>query len=82
MLQSERQPRHGSGVLGVEDEFAGREQFPVGMERSGGYRSLLRGQGLSDTEPREGQSHGGHLGAKPVGGVGGGLGDGLPGFTL
>ncbi len=55
-------------LLGVEDEFAGREQFTVGMERSGCRRSLLRGEGLSDTEPREGEFHGGHRGTESLGG--------------
>jgi hypothetical protein len=38
---------------------------------------LLRGQGLSDAQPRERQFHSGHRGAEPVGGVRGGLGDGI-----
>jgi len=61
---------HGTvgGVLGVEDEFGGGEQFAIGMERSGGRRSLLRGEGLSDAEPREGGANGGHRGAESLGG--------------
>jgi hypothetical protein len=55
-------------VLGVEDEFAGRQEFAVGMERSGCCRALLRGEGLSDAQPREGEFHGGHRGAQAVGG--------------
>jgi hypothetical protein len=42
--------------------------IPVGMERSGCRRPLLRGEGLSDTEPREREANGGHRGAEPVGG--------------
>ena len=38
------------------------------MERSGCRRSLLRGEGLPDAQPREGEFHGGHRGAEPVGG--------------
>jgi hypothetical protein len=52
------------------------------MERSGGRRALLRGEGLSDTEPREGKFHGGHRGAESVGGGAFLLRDGLLGFTL
>jgi hypothetical protein len=42
---------HGTvgGVLRVEDQFAGRKQFPVGMERSGRCRALFRGE--SSTTP-------------------------------
>ncbi|MCE9630872.1 MAG: hypothetical protein K8S94_09200 [Planctomycetia bacterium] len=64
------------GMFEVEDEFAGREKFPVGMKRSGCRSSLLRGESLTDAQPREGEFHGGHGGAEPLGGVGGGLGDG------
>jgi len=51
---------HGTvaGVLAVEDEFRYREQFPVGMERSGCRCALLQGEGLSDAQPREGEFHG------------------------
>ena len=52
------------------------------MERSGGRRALLRGEGLSDTEPREREFHGGHCGAESLGGVAFLLRDGLLGFTL
>jgi len=69
---------------------SGREQFPVSMERSGGRRALLRGEGLSDAQPREGEFHGSHGGAESVGGgafelrgrVGGGLGCGQAGGVL
>jgi hypothetical protein len=61
----------------VEDEFAGREEFAVGMERSGCCRALLWGEGLTNAQPREGEPDGGHRGAESLGGVGGGLGDGL-----
>jgi hypothetical protein len=59
---------HGTvgGVLRVEDEFAGREQFPVGMEGSGRRRALLRGEGLPDAQPREREFHGGHGCPEPV----------------
>ena len=72
---------HGTvgGVLGVEDEFAGREKFTVGMERSGGRRALLRGEGLPDAQPREGEFHGGHRGAESLGGVGRSLRGGIVG---
>jgi len=52
------------------------------MERSGGCRSLLRGEGLSDAQPSEGEFHGGHGGAEPLGGVAFLLRNRLPGFTL
>ena len=63
----------------VQLASSGREQFPVGMERSGGCRSLLRGEGLSDAEPREGEPDGGHCGAEPLGGIRVGLGGGIGG---
>jgi hypothetical protein len=50
------------------------------MKRPGCCRSLLRGQGLSDTEPREGEPDGGHGGTESLGGVGSGLGDGRVGW--
>jgi len=52
----------------VEDQFAGREQFAVGMERSGCCRSLLWGEGLSNAQPREGEFHGRHRSAASAGG--------------
>jgi hypothetical protein len=66
----------------VEDVFAGREQFPVGMERSGCCCALLWGEGLTNTEPREGKPDGDKSGAESVGGVGGGLGDGRVGWVV
>jgi hypothetical protein len=50
------------------------------MKRSGCCRSLLRGQGLSNPEPSEGEPDGGHGSAESLGGVGGGLGDGRVGW--
>ena len=47
---------------------SGREQFPVSVERLGRRRALLRGEGLPDAQPREGEFHGGHRGAESVGG--------------
>jgi hypothetical protein len=38
------------------------------MERSGCRRSLLRGEGLPDSQPREREFHGGHCGAESLGG--------------
>ena len=58
---------------------SGRKQFPVGMERSGGCRALLWGEGLTDAQPREGEANGGHRGAEPLGGVGGSLRGGIGG---
>ena len=60
---------HGTvgGVIRVEDQFRGREQFAVGMKCSDCRRSLLRGQGLTDKQPREGESYGGHRCANSVG---------------
>jgi hypothetical protein len=52
------------------------------MERSGCRRALLWGEGLSDTQPREGEFHGGHRGAESLGGITFLLRDGLLGFTL
>jgi hypothetical protein len=52
------------------------------MERSSGCRALLRGEGLSDTKPREGEFHGGHRGAEPLGGGAFLLRNGLLGFTM
>jgi hypothetical protein len=52
------------------------------MERSGGRRALLRGEGLPNAQPREREFHGGHRGAEPVGGGAFLLRDGLLGFTL
>ena len=37
------------------------------MERSGRRRALLRGEGLTDAQPREGEPDGGHRGAEAVG---------------
>ena len=45
-----------------------REQFAVGMERSGRRRALFRGEGLSNAQPREGEFHGSHRGAEAIGG--------------
>ncbi len=59
---------------------SGREQFTVGMKRSGGRCALFGGEGFTDTKPREGKFHGGHCGAESLGGVGGGLGDGIVGW--
>ena len=75
---------HGTvgGVLGVEDEFAGQEQFAVGMERSDCRRALLRGEGLTDAQPRKGEFHGSHCGAESLGSGAFLLRDGLLGFTL
>jgi hypothetical protein len=53
---------------------SGREEFSVGMERSGRCSPLFGGEGLSDAQPREREFHGGHRGAESLGGVGGGLG--------
>ena len=39
----------------------------------------MRGEGLSHVEPREGEFHGGHRGAEPLGGVGGSLRGGICG---
>ena len=74
----------------VEDQFAGRDKFAVGMERSGRRRALLRGQGLTNPEPREGEPDDGHRGAESLGGVAfelgcwsiGGLGCGPAGYVL
>jgi len=52
------------------------------MERSGGCSSLLRGEGLSNAQPREGEANGGHRGAEPVGGGAFLLRDRLLGLTL
>jgi hypothetical protein len=52
------------------------------MERSGSRRSLLRGEGLTDAQPREGEFHGGYRGPEPVGGGAFLLRDGLLGLTL
>jgi len=72
---------HGT-TAGVKDEFSGRDQFPVGMERSGRRRSLLRGEGLSDAQRREGEFHGGRRGAEMISGGVILLRDRLLGFTL
>ena len=64
---------------------SGREQFPVGMERSGRCRALFRGEGLTDAQPREGEPNGGHREAEPVGGVWGRLkqdGHGVNAFAV
>jgi len=53
----------------------GREQCAVGMERSGRRRALLRGEGLPDAQPREGEANGGHRGAESLGGGAFGLGE-------
>jgi hypothetical protein len=61
---------------------SGREQFPVGMERSGGCRALLRGEGLTNAQPCEGEPDGGHRGAESLGGGPFLLRDRLLGLTL
>jgi hypothetical protein len=52
------------------------------MERSSGCRALLRGEGLSNAEPREGEANGGHRGSESVGGGAFLLRNGLLGFTM
>jgi hypothetical protein len=52
----------------VQLVLSSREEFAVGMEHSGCRSALLWGEGPSDAEPREGEFHGGHRGAEPVGG--------------
>jgi hypothetical protein len=52
------------------------------MERSGCRSLLLGGEGLSHPQPREGEFHGGHGGAEPLGGGAFLLRDWLVGFTL
>jgi hypothetical protein len=61
---------------------SGREEFTVGMERSGRRRALLRGEGLANAQPREGEPDGGHGGAESLGGVAFLLHDWLLGFTM
>jgi SAM-dependent methyltransferase len=70
------------GVLRVEDELRGREQFPAGMERAGCCRALLRVKCLPDAKPCEGEFPGSYGGAEPVGAGAFLLLDRLPGFTL
>jgi len=60
----------------VEEQVCRRDQFPVGMEFSGRRVALFGGQRLAGAEPGEREPDGSHRGAEPVGGVGGGLGDG------
>ncbi len=58
---------------------SGREQFAVGMERSGCCRALFRSEGLTDAQPCEGDANGGHCGAESLGGVGRSLRGGVGG---
>jgi hypothetical protein len=69
-------------VPGIKDEFAGREQFTVSMERSGCRRALLRGTGLSNAQPREGEPGGDKRSAESLGGISFRLRDRLLGFTM
>jgi hypothetical protein len=59
---------------------SGREEFSVGMERSGSRSPLFGGEGLSHPQPREREFHGGHRGAESLGGVGRSLGCGGVGW--
>jgi hypothetical protein len=47
---------------------SGREEFTVCMKRSSRRRALLRGEGLTNPEPRQGKFHGGHRCAESLGG--------------
>jgi hypothetical protein len=73
--------RPGIGA-GIKDELAGREQFTVGMERSGCHRALLRGKGLSNAQPRDGEPDGDKRSAESLGGIAFRLRDRLLGFTM
>jgi hypothetical protein len=65
-----------------QDEFAGREQFTVGMERSGCRRALLRGKGLLGGQPREGEPDWHKWIAESLGGIAFRLRDRQLGFTM
>jgi hypothetical protein len=58
-------------MTGVEQLFAGREEFDFGSERVGRLGFLLGGQNFADAESCEGGADSCHRGAKADGGVGG-----------
>jgi len=62
--------------------MAGREQFTVGMERSGCRLALRRGKGLSNAQPREGGRDGDKRSAESLGGIAFRLRDRRLGFTM
>jgi hypothetical protein len=69
-------------VPGIKDECAGREQFTVGVERSGCRRALRRGKGLSNGQPREGEPDWHKWIAESLGGIAFRLRDRQLGFTM
>jgi len=52
-------------------QWTGRRTRPPpvrSVSEDASCRALLRGEGLTDAQPREGEFHGSHRGAEPVGG--------------